>query len=136
MTPLYLRYRNSLTDPWITVPSLTAYYPGLPVGSVPLDTMLLASEPQYVTPCGCAITSSTEDHFALYATLTGLPQAAMPSLAQFLLRYKSATYHEALHSLFAGGGFVSSELTLLDVKNQNGNSTIGFRLAAAITDVI
>jgi hypothetical protein len=136
MTPLYLRYRNAPTDPWITAPPLTTSFPGLPVGSVPLETLSLASEPQYVTPCGCAVTSTTEDHYAIHAALTGLSQAAMPALAQFLLRYKNATYHEALHPLYASGGYVSSELTLLDIKNTNGNSTISFRLAAAIAAVI
>ncbi|HYM21443.1 MAG TPA: hypothetical protein VEW28_10640 [Candidatus Kapabacteria bacterium] len=137
MTPLYLRYRNSTSDPWITVPSLTSSYPLQPAGSVPLATMSFATEPALVTPCGCSATGSlTDDHYILHAGLYALPQSAMPALANFLLNYKQATYHEAMHSLFGSGGFVSSELTLLEIQNTNGNSTIDFRLAAAITDVI
>jgi hypothetical protein len=137
MTPLYLRYRNSTSDPWTVPPALASSVPGLPAGALPLDTMALATGPATETPCGCASTDPyTDDHYALKAGLTALPQAVMASVATYLLRYKQAAYHEAMHSLFATGGFVSAGLDQLQVKNADGRATIAFRVAAKILDIV
>jgi hypothetical protein len=137
MTPLYLRYRNATTDPWNVPPSLSSSVPGIASGAVPLDSMTLRSGPELLTPCGCSSTDPyLEDHYALHAGLTALPQSVMPSIATYLLQYKEAAYHEAMHSLYADGGFVSAELSQLTIKNEGGRSAIEFRLAATIEDVI
>ena len=133
---LYLRYRNSPSDPWTEVPSLTTVYPGQPLGSVPTETIRFYTTTEFETPCGCPETATTEDRYALRTTLKPLPQASMPGLAKFLLRYKQANYHEALHPLFGDGVYVSAPLSLLDIKNEQGMSKIEFRLAAMIADVI
>ncbi len=133
---LYLRYRNTLSDTWTEVPLLTTVYPGQPLGSVPAETLRLYSTTEFETPCGCPETMTTEDRYALRATLKPLPQASMPGLAKFLLRYKQANYHEALHPLFGDGVYYSAQLSLLNIKQENSLSTIEFRLAAMIVDVI
>ena len=133
---LYLRYRNTLSDPWTEVPSLTSVYPGQPLGSVPTETLRLYSTTEFETLCGCPETMTTEDRYGLRATLKPLPQASMPGLAKFLLRYKQANYHEALHPLYGDGVYVRAPLSLLVITQENGLSMIEFRLAAMIADVI
>lgn len=137
MSPLYLRYRNAPTDPWTVPPSLTTSFPGLPAGSLPLEHMKLSTGPQTLTPCGCSSSDPyTEDHYAMQAGIAALPQSAMAAVATFLLQYKQAGYHEAMHSMFGNGVFVTADLGQLSIKNENGRSTIGFRVAAQIVDVL
>ncbi len=133
---LYLRYRNSSSDPWTVVPSLTAVFPGQPLGSVPLEMVRLATTTEFETHCGCPETATDEDRYALRATLKPMAQASMPGLATFLLRYKQANYHEALYPLFGNGLYLSAALSSLIIGNENGMSKIEFRLAAMISDVI
>lgn len=137
MTPLYLRYRNATTDPWTVPPALGASIPGLPAGALPLEHMKLSTGPQTETPCGCSSTDPyVEDHYGMEAGLSPIPQAAMPSVATYLLRFKQAAYHEAMHSLFASGGFTSADLSELSIANADGRSSINFRVAAKIVDVV
>jgi hypothetical protein len=133
---LYLRYKNSISDPWTAVPDLTSVFPTQPPGSVPLKNLRMQTAPETETPCGCPGGSATDDHYIVKAEISPMPQSATNALLLFLLRFKQAAYHEAQHPQFAGGGFISVGLSLLDCKNENGKSAIGFRLAAAITDVI
>ena len=133
---LYLRYKNSLSDPWTVVPTLTSVFPTQPAGSLPLAGIRLQSAPETETPCGCPGGSATDDHYILKAEVAPMPQSATNAILLFLLRFKQASYHEAQHPQFVSGGFTSVGLSLLDCKNENGMSGIGFRLAVAIADVI
>jgi hypothetical protein len=134
--PIYLHYKNSISDPWTDVPSLTSVFPTQPSGSLPLAGVRLQSAPETETPCGCPGGSATDDHYILKAEIAPMPQSATNNILLFLLRFKQASYHEAQHPQFASGGFTSVELSLLDCKNEKGMSTLSFRLAVAIADLI
>ena len=133
---IYLRYKNSPSDPWTVIPSVTSVFPTQPAGSLPIAEARMQSAPETETPCGCPGGSATDDHYTLKAEIVAMPQSAVSSILLFLLRFKQASYHEVQYSQFAGGGFTSVGLSLLDCKNENGMSTIAFRLAAPIADVI
>ncbi len=137
MSPLYLRYRNVSTDPWTVPPSLVSSFPGLPAGALPLETMKLATGPQTQTPCGCSSSDPyVEDHYGMHSGLSAMPQSAMPAVATFLLQFKQAAFHEAMHSLYGSGAFVSAELSQLAIRNEGGRSVVSFRVASNITDII
>jgi len=133
---LYLRYKNSLSDPWTVVPSLTSVFPTQPSGSVPLSGIRLQSAPETETPCGCPGGSATDDHYIMKAEIAPMPQSATNAILLFLLRFKEASYHEAQHPQFVSGGFTSVGLSLLNCENENGMSEISLRLAVSIADVI
>jgi hypothetical protein len=133
---LYLRYKNSPTDPWTVVPSLTSIFPSQPAGSLPIKDVRMMSAPETETPCGCAGDSTTDDHYILHAEINPMPQTAISPIMLFLLRFKEATYREAQYLYYASGNFTTVELSLLDCKNNNAMSEISFRLAAPIVDVI
>jgi hypothetical protein len=134
--PIYLHYKNSLSDPWTVIPSVTSVFPSQPIGSLPLADVRLQSAPETETPCGCPGGSATDDHYILKAEIAPMPQTAVNNILTFLLRYKMAAYHEVQYSGYASGSFTSAELSLLVSKNENGMSAVSFRLAAAIADVI
>jgi hypothetical protein len=134
MQSIYLRYKNSLSDPWTVVPSLTSIFPSQPAGSLPLAGARTETAPETVTPCGCPGGSAIDDHYILRAETAPIPQSAINNILTFLLRYKMAAYHEVQY--YASGGFTSAGLSLLVSKNENGMSAVSFRLAAAIADVI
>ncbi len=133
---IYLRYKNSISDPWTIVPTLTSVFPTQPTGSLPLSGIKLRSAPERETPCGCPGGSATDDHYILKAEISPMPQSATNNILLFLLRFKQASYHEAQHPQFASGSFTSVGLSLLDCKNENGMGGISFRLAVPIADVI
>ncbi len=133
---IYLRYKNSLSDPWIDVPDITSVFPTQPAGSLPVAKAKLQSAPETETPCGCPGGSATDDHYILRAEIALMPQSATNNILLFLLRLKEASYHEAKYSQFASGDFTSVGLSLLDCKNEGGMSAITFRLAAPIADII
>ncbi len=133
---LYLRYKNSPSDPWIVLPTVTSVFPTQPSGSLPIAELRLQSAPETETPCGCPGGSATDDHYILKAEVAPMPQSAVNNLLLFLLRFKQAAYHETQHPQFASGGFTSVGLSLLDCENKNGMSGISFRLAVPIADVI
>ncbi len=137
MSPIYLRYKNSPSDPWTNVPSLTSVLPSLPSGALPLSSMQLATAPETETPCGCPTGSDTsESYYVMKAGLSEMPQSVLTTVVNFLLSYKEATYHEVEHGLYGNGVFTSAELSQLSVKNISGNSAISFRLAAPITSIV
>ena len=133
---LYLRYKNSISDSWTVVPSLTSVFPTQPTGSVPLAGIRMQSAPETETPCGCPGGSASDDHYILKVEILPMPQNAVNAFLLFLLRFKQASYHEAQHPQFVSGGFTSVGLSLLDCENENGMSEISFRLAVPIADVI
>ncbi|MDP4198307.1 MAG: hypothetical protein Q8922_04685 [Bacteroidota bacterium] len=136
MIPLYLRYRNSASDPWSTVPSLTGAFPGLAAGSMPISSTTLETAPQAVTPCGCPGASTEDSYLILRANCAPIPLASEASLLTFLMLYKTATYHEAKFTRYGQGGYVSASVSLIEAHEQNGMLQLCFRLAAAISDAL
>lgn len=137
MSPLYLRFRNAPTDPWSVPPTISAAIPGLPAGTLPLDSLVLASGPQTPVPFGYTSGDPfVEDYYGIRAGLIPIPQSLMPSVATYLLQFKEATYHEVMHSLYASGGFTSAELSGLSITNEGGRAAISFRVASPIIDII
>jgi hypothetical protein len=133
---IYLRYKNSPSDPWTEVPSLTSVFPSQPSGSMPVATARLETAPEVVSPCGCGEDSSVDDHYILKISSAPIPQSAANDILLFLLRYKVAPYHEVKYSGYADGFYLGATLSLLVSKNENGMSEISFRMAAPIVDVI
>ncbi|MDP4229796.1 MAG: hypothetical protein Q8916_05255 [Bacteroidota bacterium] len=133
---LLLRYRNSTSDPWIEVPSLTSIFPLQPAGSLPLAAVSLQTAPEEETPCGCPGGSTTDDHYILRTSVNPMPQTATNTLLMYLLAFKQATYREAKYSRYGTGDYMTVGLSLLKCKDENGMSAISFRLAAPITSVI
>ena len=133
---IYLRYRNSPSDPWTDVPDMTSVFPTQPAGSLPVVKVQLQSAPETETPCGCPGDSATDDHYILKAEIAPMPQNAVNDLLLFLLRFKEASYHEVKYAQFVSGDFTTVGLSLLDCRNEGGMSSISFRLAAPIADVI
>jgi hypothetical protein len=133
---IYLRYKNSPSDPWTVVPSLTAFFPTQPVGSLPVSNVRTETAPETETPCGCPGASAVDDHYVLRAETAPIPQSMTNAILLFLLRYKMAAYHEVQYAGYASGSFTSTGLSLVESKNENGMSAVSFRLAAAIVDVI
>jgi len=136
MTPLYLRYKNNVSDPWTDVPSLTSVVPGQATGSLPLANFKLQTAPQLETPCGCPDGSATDDHYIMRPLIAGLPENTTPSILTFLLNYKLASFHEARYLLYGQDTFMTADLTLLEAREQNGLVTIKFRLATPITNAL
>src|SRR5947209_7500348 len=136
MNITYLRYRNSPSDSWITIPSLTSILPSQPSGSLPVTGSRTETSPQYVSPCVCNDDWSSEDHYALRISVQPIPQSAANGILLFLLRYKAAAYHEVKYSGYVAGDFLSAELSHVVAKNENGMSEISFRVAAAIAEVV
>lgn len=137
MSPLYLRYRNSPTDPWSLPPTLSSVIPGLPGGTLPLESFTLATGPQLPTPYGYTSADPyIEDYYGMEASLLSIPQSLMRSVATYILQFKEAAYSEAMHSLFASGAFVTAGLSELSIENIGGRSAIRFRIASAIVDII
>jgi len=133
---LYLRYRNSPSDPWTAIPDITSVFPTQPSGSLPVAETRLQTAPETETPCGCPGDPATEDHYILKAEIAPMPQSATNDLLLFLLNFKQATYHEVKYSQYGSGDFLSAGLSLLNCKNEGGMSAIAFRLATPIADVI
>jgi len=136
MTTLYLRYRNSPTDPWTTVPSVASAFPSLASGVLPAESVKLETAPQSVTPCGCPGTSTDDSYLILRATCAPIPIALETTLLTFLMQYKSATYHEAKFIRYGQGGYVTATLSLIEATERNGMLTLSFRLAAALADAL
>ena len=82
---LYLRYKNSISDPWTVVPTLTSVFPTQPSGSLPLAQLRLQSAPETETPCGCPGGSAIDDHYILKVEVAPMPQSAVNNLLLFLL---------------------------------------------------
>src|SRR5437763_17077555 len=136
MNTIYLRYRNSPSDSWITVPSLTSVLPSQPSGSLPVAGSRTETSPQYVSPCECNDDWSSEDHYALRITVQPIPQSAANAVLIFLLNYKASAYHEAKYASYGSGDFLSAELSHVVAKNENGMSDISYRVAAPIVSMI
>ncbi len=143
MTNLYLQYRASPSDAWITVPDLTAAFPSVPVGALPIQSVTLSSEPESVTP-GVSefqewvpVPGSTEDdHLILHASCPPIPLALEASIMTFLINYKSAAYYEAKYVHYGQGGFITASLSLIEAKERHGSLHLSFRLAAAMADAL
>ncbi|MEP7235959.1 MAG: hypothetical protein ABI778_11755 [Ignavibacteriota bacterium] len=133
---LYLRYRNSPSDPWTEIPDVTAAFPTQPAGTLPVAWARLQTAPEFETPCGCPIDSGEDDHYILKTQVAPMPQSATNDILLFLLEFKQASYHEVKYSQFAAGDFITAGLSLLDCRNSGGLSSIAFRLGAPIADVI
>jgi len=137
MQSIYLHYKNSPSDPWTVVPSLTSIFPSQPAGSLPVAGARTETDSEITTPCSCPVGDTyTDDHYILRAETAPIPQSAVNAILLFLLRYKMAAYHEVQYAGYASGGFTSAGLSLVVSKNENGMSSVSFRLAAAIADVI
>jgi hypothetical protein len=136
MSPLYLRYKNTIGDPWTDVPSLATVVPGQAAGSLPLADFKLQTASQLETPCGCPDGSATDDHYIMRSLVAGLPESAATSIVTFLLNYKLASIHEAKYLLYGQDTFITADLTLLEAREQNGLVTIKFRLATPITNAL
>ncbi len=132
MSPLYLRYRNTPSDPWTEVPSLTSVIPSQAVGSLPLEKLSFATEPAMTSTCGCSDASANDDHYILHAGIAALPQSASLPISAFLLAYKQATYHEAKYDRYGTGYYITSDLTLYKCKEESGMSRMSFRLGSPL----
>ncbi|HET9135892.1 MAG TPA: hypothetical protein VFO76_04585 [Candidatus Kapabacteria bacterium] len=120
---LYLRYRNSESDDW-TEQSFT------------IRSLRLQSSSEDVTPCGCAAESPNETHYALLTSLPPVPQAGINDLLLFLLNYKQAEFRQTKHELYVEGEYVTTALSLLDVKMMRNVAEVSFRLAAPLSDIL
>ena len=133
---IYLRYKNSPSDPWTVIPDVTSVFPGQPAGSLPFAYTKMETAPEVVSPCGCSGEATDDDHYILKAEIKPMTQSAAPDILMYLLNYKSAGYHEVKYARYADGDFLTAKLSLIECKEVNGMSSISFRLAAPIADVI
>ena len=143
MTQLYLQYRASTSDPWTQVPDLTAAFPALAVGTLPVQAITIASEPQAVTPLCCADAwlplpggTGADDHLILHVSCPPIPLALGTSILTFLINYKSAAYQQAKYARFGQGGYITAALSLIEAKERHGMLHLSFRLAAAMADAL
>ncbi len=136
MSTIYLRYRNSPTDSWSCVPSVASAFPSFAAGAIPTSSIKLETAPQAVTPCGCPAGSSDDSYLILRACCAPIPLSLESTLMIFLMRYKTATYHEAKFARYGQGGYVAATLSLIEAKEQDGMLHLSFRLAAAIADAL
>jgi hypothetical protein len=132
MNPLYLRHRSSAIVSWVDAPDVTAVVPGQPAGSLPLEKLVLATEPGTIGTCGCSDPTAADDHYVMHAELLALPQSASLAVIQFLLDYKQDALHEAKLARYLDGSFQAADLTNLRVKEENGMSKISFRLGVGL----
>jgi hypothetical protein len=144
MTNLYLQYRASTSDPWISVPDLTAAFPSLPVGALPVRSVKIASEPESITPGVSEFQewlplpgdSGADTHLTLRAMCPPIPLALEASIMTFLINYKNAEYYEAKYTTYGQGGFITASLSLIEAKERHGSLHLSFRLAAAMADAL
>ena len=136
MTSIYLRYRNSPTDSWSSVPSVASAFPSSAAGAIPTSSIKLVTAPQAVTPCGCSGGSTDDSYLILRARCAPIPIALETALMTFLMQYKTATYHEAKFARYGQGGYVTATLSLIEANEQSGMLELSFRLAAAIGDAL
>lgn len=133
---IYLRYKNSPGDPWTVIPDVTSIFPAQPTGSLPLAHTKMETAAEVVSPCGCSGDATDDDHYILKAEIKPMAQSAAPEILMYLLNFKSSNYHEVKYARYADGDFLSAKLSLIKCEEQNGMSTLSFRLAAPIVDVI
>ena len=111
MTSLYLQYRASTSDPWTQVPDLTSAFPALTVGTLPVQHITIASEPQSVTPLCCTdgwlpVPGGTgaDDHLILHVSCPPIPLSVEAAIITFLINYRSAASQQAKYVRFGNGG--------------------------------
>jgi hypothetical protein len=144
MTNLSLQYRASTSDPWTAVPDLTSAFPSLPLGTLPVQSVKIASEPESVTPGVSEFQewlpapgdSGEDDHLILHASCPPIPLALEASIITFLINYKSADYYEAKYANYGQGGFITASISLIEAKERHGSLHLSFRLAAAMADAL
>ncbi len=144
MTNLYLQYRASPSDPWISVPDLTGAFPSLPVGALPVQSVKIASEPESVTPGVSEFQewlplpddSGADTFLILRAACPPIPLALEANIITFLINYKSAEYQQVKYATFGQGGFITASLSLVEAKERHGSLHLSFRLAAAMADAL
>ncbi len=144
MTNLYLQYRTSPSDPWTSVPDLTAAFPSVPVGALPIQSVKITSEPESVTPGVSEFQewlpfpgdSGADTYLILRASCPPIPLALEASIITFLINYKSAEYQQVKYATYGQGGFITASLSLIEAKERHGSLHLSFRLAAAMADAL
>ena len=141
MTPLYLQYRASTGDPWTQVPDLTSAFPALTAGTLPVQSITIASEPQAVTPLSYDDAwlplpggTGADDHLILHVSCPPIPLSLEASILTFLINYKSAAYQQIKYDRFGQGGYITATLSLIEAKERHGMLHLSFRLASAMAD--
>src|SRR6187455_2045380 len=132
MNTIYLRYKNAPLDPWTTPPDLSSAFPGLPSDALPLEGLTFATEPALTSTCNCSAAGAADDHYIMHVTLAPIPQALSVAVMNYLLNYKTATYHETKQSRYLTGVFQQADLTFLVCKEKDGMSEISFRIGVGI----
>ncbi|HEY6171411.1 MAG TPA: hypothetical protein VIX80_04035, partial [Candidatus Kapabacteria bacterium] len=61
-----------------------------------------------------------------------IPQAISVAVMNYLLSYKTATYHEAKQSRYLTGVFQQADLTFLVCKEKDGMTEIRFRIGVSL----
>lgn len=144
MTTLNLQYRNSLSDPWTSIPDLTSVFPSITSGTLPVQTVSQASEPQAVIP-GYSATESwlpapggtgADDHLILHVSCPPIPLSFESAIISFLINYKSATYFQIKYPRFGLGGWIAASLSMIEAKERHGMLRLSFRLAASLADAL
>jgi hypothetical protein len=135
MKPIYLRHRPNALAPWTLPPDLSAVFPGLPVGALPIDEIILATEPPIVTTCGCSDTAAADDHYVLHGRLMQIPQQYSLAVIDFLLQYKNAPLHESKQERYLNNIFYPTDLANLRARESLGMTDITFRLLLPMSGV-
>lgn len=136
MTPIYLRHRETTSDPWQEPPSLTLLYPSIPAGAVPATKIAIEQSTEEETPCGCPGTATAQDHLAMKVSMPPIPLASAASFVNFLLRYAQATLYEAKMSRFGAGTYKTTPISNIQSKELAGDAIISFRLALPLTTAL
>jgi hypothetical protein len=136
MTPVYLRHRASVSDPWTEPPSFATLYPTTPIGAMPATQITIESATEFETPCGCPDTPATHDHLALKVTMPPIPVALSAQFINFLFNYSQATLYEAKMSRYGAGTYKTTEISNIRSKETAGQAIISFRLATPIATAL
>jgi hypothetical protein len=114
------------------------------VGTLPILSLSIASEPQSVTPgygpdqswIPVPSGSGADDHLVLHVHCPPIPLTQETTVLSFLINAKLAAYFQIKYPRFGEGGWIDATLSLLEAKERHGIMLLSFRLASAMADAL